>query len=86
MKSEKDPICKRFAVNLSAYFDGELQGDPLTKLKAHLQGCAACQHELETFAKIRKALLYLSGQSGKRQTITKGDLDSAESEDDPLPC
>jgi anti-sigma factor RsiW len=45
--TEPEPICRRVVENLSAYLDGELQGEARRAVEEHLAKCAACHKELE---------------------------------------
>ncbi len=44
--TEPEPNCRRVGENLSAYLDGELQGEARRAVEEHLKGCAACRKEL----------------------------------------
>jgi anti-sigma factor RsiW len=48
--------CKAYAVELSAYFDGELEGRALQDIEAHLTGCDACRNTLDRLTRLRVAL------------------------------
>ena len=39
--------CRECRDRLSPYLEGELEGEELTRLEGHLDGCAACREELE---------------------------------------
>lgn len=41
---------------ISAYLDGELVGDELTKLTSHLSSCGQCAAELEDVQRVRSAV------------------------------
>ena len=82
MNARMDADCKKYAVNLSSYFDGELHGNALAKLESHLESCAYCQGELETYNKIRKALIYFAtvSQKGKPPGKSSPGQDGGEDE------
>lgn len=48
--------CEQFAVDLSAYFDGELPPDEAAAVKAHVDGCARCRADLNKMRGLRAAL------------------------------
>ena len=54
IKMSKD--CKPFSVELSAYFDDELEGEELEGMEAHLSDCEDCQEGLKKLKRLRKAL------------------------------
>jgi anti-sigma factor RsiW len=72
--------CKSFAVDLSAYFDGELEGDSLRHMEAHLADCAGCRDTLKRFSKLRSALHALA-RPPRRGSILE-DLQSRLAEED----
>lgn len=78
-----DAACKKYAIDLSAYFDGELHGKALVKLESHLESCAACQGELESHKKIRKALIYFATVSQKGKPPGKSSPGQDGGEDEP---
>lgn len=44
--------CQKYSVDLSAYFDGELNGKKQTLLKEHLRACEDCRKELGKMEKL----------------------------------
>lgn len=48
--------CESFAVDLSAYFDGELDAREAAAVSEHLSGCGACRSKLEKMRLLREAL------------------------------
>lgn len=44
--------CPEIQEQLSAYFDGELEGETLAALTRHLESCAACQAKLDGFRRL----------------------------------
>jgi anti-sigma factor RsiW len=48
--------CEQYAIDLSAYFDEELEPAEAAAVKAHLEGCARCRVELERMRGLRQAL------------------------------
>ncbi len=61
--------CERFAVDLSAYFDGELDGPELAAVEKHLGGCNACTEKLEKLKKLRAAMSGLSTPASRRSSV-----------------
>lgn len=61
--------CERFAVDLSAYFDGELDGAELVAVEQHLSGCGACTEKLEKLNKLRVAMTGLSLPASRRGSV-----------------
>ncbi len=83
MNARMDADCKKYAIDLSAYFDRELHGNALAKLESHLESCAACQGELETHSKIRKALIYFATVAQKGKPPEKSSPAQDGGEDEP---
>ncbi|MDH4249484.1 MAG: zf-HC2 domain-containing protein [Deltaproteobacteria bacterium] len=48
--------CAKYSVDLSAYFDGELEAGEEATLKAHLEGCSTCRERLDKMNLIRSAM------------------------------
>lgn len=61
--------CKAYAVELSAYFDGELEGKALRDIEAHLVGCDSCRHTLDRLTKLRVALHSMARPNRRRGSI-----------------
>lgn len=53
---EMSKDCKPFSVELSAYFDNELEGEELKDMEAHLSDCEKCREGLEKLQRLRNAL------------------------------
>ena len=53
--------CAEMAVDLSAYFDGELTPDERAGVEAHLDDCVACQEALKAMGRLHDAFAALSG-------------------------
>jgi anti-sigma factor RsiW len=79
--------CKAYAVQLSAYFDGELEGAELQAVEAHLAGCDGCRNTLQRLGKLRHALHTLARPTGRQSRSILDDLKArlAEEEDDAAP-
>jgi hypothetical protein len=58
--------CQEFAVELSAYFDGELEGDSKAALERHLEHCESCHKRLDGMTRLRVALTALAQPGVKR--------------------
>lgn len=52
--------CKSYAIDLSAYFDGELNRAEASGLEAHLSTCKTCQASLDKMRRISMAMGHLS--------------------------
>jgi anti-sigma factor RsiW len=52
--------CERLSLNLSAYFDGELDGEDRAAVELHLGECEACGGKLEQMRALRSAMTRLS--------------------------
>jgi anti-sigma factor RsiW len=74
--------CKPYAVDLSAYFDGELAGEERQAMEAHLADCEGCRDTLARFRKMRTALHELARPPRKRQSIL-ADLKARLAEEEP---
>jgi len=58
--------CQDLAVDLSAYFDGELAGEEKAALERHLDSCESCRKRLDGMARLRIALTGLTQPGIKR--------------------
>jgi anti-sigma factor RsiW len=73
--------CDQLSVDLSAYFDGELEGVAREQMEAHLRGCEACSHKLDSFTRLRVAMTGLSRSSKSHGSVVdalKAELRSAK--------
>ena len=61
--------CRDFSTDLSAYFDGELEGKSLQLLETHLQDCGGCRGDLEKMGKIRSALFSMTSSPADREPL-----------------
>jgi len=61
--------CKAYAVELSAYFDGELGGAKAERIEAHLADCAGCRDTLERLGKLRNALHALAKPPRRQRSV-----------------
>ena len=52
--------CREVGRRLQSYLDGELDGDRMEKIKAHLDDCVHCGLELDVFAAIKTDLSMLA--------------------------
>ena len=56
-RSPEGPLtCETAAVLLEPHADGELTGEPLAALTAHLERCPACREELESAREVAESL------------------------------
>lgn len=84
--------CKQYSVELSAYFDEELEDQELLDMEAHLRDCDDCRQGLKKLKKLHSALSSLSKPPIHRRSVLddlKAKL-ALDSEDDdeagaPLP-
>jgi len=56
-------LCRKYSVDLSAYFDGELEEEEETELKAHIETCEGCSASLERLETLHNALTSLKKPS-----------------------
>lgn len=76
--------CKAYAVDLSAYFDHELQGTALERMEAHLEVCENCREALVRLGTLRKALHALARPPRRRRSILEDlQMRLAEEESEP---
>ncbi len=52
--------CEQFSTDLSAYFDGELDGADRAAMELHLSACEACRNTLDRMRILRSAMTRLS--------------------------
>ena len=83
--------CKEFSVELSEYFDGELEPSAAESLEAHLNVCPGCQLELAKLKKLHNALHGLAAPNATGRRSILADLQAKLKEDDtpgsdPLTC
>ena len=78
--------CRDFSTDLSAYFDGELEGRCLQLLESHLQDCNGCRGDLEKMGKIRSALFSMTGSPAEREPLVHQIMEKIrrDSEEDDL--
>lgn len=81
--------CEKHSIDLSAYFDGELEGEELTIIVGHLETCEGCRNSLGRLKKLHGALTSLSAPPlGQRSILaeikSKLHLDEEEEEDNPM--
>ncbi len=50
------PSCAEVMEVLQSYLDGEVDTDTARNVAAHLEACADCDHESETYRRIKVAL------------------------------
>lgn len=55
--------CQKYSVDLSAYFDGELDEEEEAALKVHLEQCEGCSGSLKRMQSLRNALTSLNRPS-----------------------
>jgi anti-sigma factor RsiW len=61
--------CREYAVDLSAYFDGELDAQASRSMETHLTSCADCRDTLDKFKALRGALTALSRPPGRTRSV-----------------
>jgi anti-sigma factor RsiW len=52
--------CERLSMELSAYFDGELEGETHAAVEQHVGGCDVCGKKLAELRALRSAMTRLS--------------------------
>ncbi|MCZ6554097.1 MAG: zf-HC2 domain-containing protein [SAR324 cluster bacterium] len=77
----KNPACEAIAVDLSAYYDGELEGDRTTAVEAHLSDCAACRSQLDKMAKLSNALRAIGNLGAPKRPLIEELLRELDKED-----
>lgn len=75
--------CESFAVDLSAYFDDELDAKETALVEEHLSGCAACQGNLAKMRRLRDALHRSSGPAGPASRLVEDLMRALKGEDGP---
>lgn len=78
--------CKAYAVDLSAYFDNELQGPARERLTEHLATCAKCRETLRRLGTLRNALHALAKPPRRRRSILEDLQARLAEEDDETPA
>ena len=79
--------CKKYSVDLSAYFDGELEGEDLSRMETHLATCDNCRAGLDKLTLLRSAMTSISQSPVHRRSVLDdlkaklklGDKDEPES-------
>jgi anti-sigma factor RsiW len=67
-----DKACEEMALELSAYFDGELTPAEHGRIESHLNGCESCNNALEDMGRLRSAFQALeSPERSLRKPIFK---------------
>ena len=74
--------CRDFSADLSAYFDGELEGKLLQLLESHLQDCDGCRGDLEKMGRIRSALFSLTGSPAEREPLVQQIMEKIRQDSD----
>ena len=84
-------VCGKYSVDLSAYFDRELEGDALGEMEAHLEECEACTEGLKKLDRLHNAITSLAQAPTHRRSVLddlKAKLDlqpKGKSSKTPLP-
>jgi anti-sigma factor RsiW len=61
--------CEQLAVDLSAYFDGELGDAERNAVEQHVSECDACTDKLENLKKLRNAMSNLAIPTSRRGSV-----------------
>lgn len=61
--------CEQYSVDLSAYFDGELEGAEQDAVELHLKTCEACTRKLDNLKRLRRAMSALSTPIPRRGSV-----------------
>lgn len=72
---KKPKSCKELIVDLSAYYDGELQGEALEEVERHLANCDACKESMTGYNQISHALHGLVGKRDRRKSMVDEVMD-----------
>jgi anti-sigma factor RsiW len=77
--------CRQYFVDLSAYSDGELEGDAKTAIERHLLDCEACRLRLDQMIRMRYQALRALATPGLPRGRSVLDLlkDKRDEEDRP---
>ena len=81
MGERKKPECEAIAVDLSAFYDGELEGERSAAVEAHLRDCLACRSHLENMSKLSKALHSIGSLGAPRRPLVEELLREFDKED-----
>lgn len=81
MNRRNNPACEAIAVDLSAYYDGELEGDRTAAVEAHLSDCAACRSQLDKMAKLSNALRAIGNLGAPKRPLIEELLRELDKED-----
>ncbi len=72
---EWDDPCRRYAPDISAFLDGELDDGEAAAVWAHLQACAACAATYEDMRRIQQAVrtyaVFPTGGKPLRERVMK---------------
>ena len=69
MSSAKNSECYAYAVDLSAYFDRELDPGRVDPLETHLDGCGSCTANLEQMRELSAAMGKVSRIQAPRRPL-----------------
>jgi len=61
--------CEPFSADLSAYFDGELDGADGAALELHLSACEACRRKLDQMRSLRSAMTRLAAATPRGASV-----------------
>lgn len=89
-KSDKTTVskaCRQLFVDLSAYSDGELEGEAKAAIEQHLLACEACRLRLDQMIRMRYQALRALATPGQSRGRSVLDLlkDKREEEERPAP-
>ena len=77
----KNPECEAIAVDLSAYYDGELEEERTAAVEAHLSDCAACRSQLDKMSKLSNALHAIGNLDAPKRPLVEELLRELDKED-----
>ncbi len=72
--------CERIRENLAAFIDGELDGDQMAEVQAHLAECAECRAELEALRQTARTLAELLEPRAMSESVAESVLATLASE------
>jgi len=80
--TENSISCEERLVDLSAYYDGELDGDSHNEMEIHLNGCQACRETLSEMSRLSTALHSMVGNRGPQKSLLDEIMMRVKAEED----
>ena len=73
--------CDTYSVDLSAYFDGELEDEEIIALETHLADCDHCRGQLEKMEKLHNVIADATTRSIKRRPLFQEIMERIDQEE-----